>query len=147
MINTRMGVIAAQTQATASIVYYTIALSGSYELDDRPNDVDLYWDSGSGYNYVTTLADPPFNKDSCRGITTLTVASGSAIGFIKFVDPAGPSDVRFGYVLDDPDCANATTNACPDIDLGTATGNTTHAFVIRMIDTNPPFGPIIFDTC
>jgi len=145
MINTRMGVIASSISGTPPITYYTIALSGSYELNGRPNDVDLYWDSGSGYNYVTTLTDPPFNKTECHGITTLTVASGSAVGFIKFIDPAGPSDVRFGYVLDDPDCANATTDACPEIDLGTATGNTTHAFIIRMIDNFP--SPPTFDTC
>ena len=148
MILTRMGVMASPISASAPpVTQYTIALSGSYQLDPRPNDVDLYWDSGSGYQYVTTLADPPFNKTECHGITTLTVASGSAIGFIKFVDPAGPSDVRYQYVLNNSSCASVDSDGCGGLDLGTAEGNTTHAFVIRMIDTNPPFGPNLFDIC
>lgn len=149
MILTRMGVIAASSAVTASITYYTIALSGSYQEQDRPNDIDLYWDSGSGYNYVTTLTNPPWNKTECHLITTFSIASGSAIGSIKFSDP-GNCYVRFGFVYDDPVCANVAdpTEFC-EYDLGIADANRTHAIQIKVNPGSigiPPIPPS-FDCC
>lgn len=127
-----MGVVAASKGGTPPPTYYTIALSGSYQYGGRPNDVDLYWDSGSGYQYLTTLADPPFaDRAGCQLITTFSIASGSAVGFIKFVDP-GNCDVKFDIVLNDPVCANVDSFDNCEYDLGTATGNTTHAVRIQM---------------
>lgn len=131
-----MGSVAASKGGTPAPIYYTISLSGSYQQQDRPNDVDLYWDSGSGYQYVTTLTDPPFNKTACAGITTLTILSGSAVGFIKFVDP-GNCDVRFDIVLNDSVCANVDNTDNCEFDLGTATGNTTHAIRIQVNPGDP----------
>lgn len=149
MINTRMGVIASSL-APAGVIYYTIALSGSYALNERPNDVDLYWDSGSGYQYVTTLADPPFaDKAGCQLITTFSIASGSAVGFIKFVDP-GNCDVKFDIVLNDSVCNNVDTTDNCEFDLGTATGNTTHAVRIQITPGDPfqiPPIPPSFNCC
>jgi hypothetical protein len=150
MILTRMGVVASSISASAPpVTQYTIALSGSYQLNPRPNDVDLYWDSGSGYQYVTTLADPPFNKVECHGITTLTVASGSAVGFIKFVDP-GNCDVKFDIILNDSVCNNVESFDNCEYDLGTAIGNTTHAVRIQVTPGNDqqfPSIPPSFNCC
>ena len=148
MIAARQGIIASSL-APANITYYTIALTGSYQYSGRPNDVDLYWDSGSGYQYVTTLTNPPFNKNLCREITTFSIASGSAVGFIKFIDP-GNCDVNFDIVLNDPACANVDIFDNCEYDLGTATGDTTHAVRIKMTPGNndqyPPI-PASFNCC
>jgi len=141
MILTRMGVVAAsKSSGSAPPVYYTIAISGSYDFDGRPNNVDLYWDSGSGYNYVATVTSI---KQTCNGIATLTVLSGSAAGLIKFVDP-GNCDVAIKYILNDPVCANYDSEGC-EIDLGTPSSDTTHAVVIKL-QNNDPF-PATFICC
>lgn len=141
MINTRMGVVAASKGGTPAPTYYSIAISGSYQLDGRANNVDLYWNSGSGYNYVTTVTS---GKQTCGAITTLTVVSGSAIGSIKFTDPVGNSDVTFG-IVNDPACASVVEIIECVYDLGTATGNTTWATVIGMINNDP--SPPTFNNC